>query len=88
MDDVKPKVDLSLVSIDDLLGELHKRFDVWIFSGMQLRNTGKGQIFTMRKWAGLKATCAGLASQMQIALYDVQCEEASEDDEDNEPFEQ
>lgn len=79
-----PNPDLALVSIDDLMEELNKRFDIWIFSGMQLRDNAEQKIFTMRKWRGNSATCAGLASQLQIACYDthVDCDEI-----DDEPFE-
>lgn len=62
--------DLSLVSLDDLLMEVDKRFDHWIFCGQQLGIGGPDHVFSMRKWRGGSAACAGLASQMQIAIYD------------------
>jgi hypothetical protein len=74
--------DLSLVSVDDLMKELHKRFDAFIFSGIQVRNPGK--IVTVRKWSGLSSTCAGLASQLQVVIYDRHQES---EDSDDEPFE-
>lgn len=73
--------DLSLASFDDIIAELHKRYDVFIFSGLQIRK--KDEIFTIRKWGGNTATCAGLASQIQIAIYDTQCKEASEKEQDH-----
>jgi hypothetical protein len=79
--------DLSLVSFDDLIAELHKRFDIFIFSGMQFRRVGGEELNTVRRWSGNKATCAGLASQLQIALYDTQCAEAV-DGEEGKTFEQ
>ncbi len=80
---VQPK-DLSLVSVDELFEELNRRFDIWIFSGMQFRDQKESKIFTMRKWRGNSATCAGLASQLQIACYDAHVEQ---DEVDDEPFE-
>lgn len=85
-EDNKTSNDLSLVPFDDLIAELHKRFDIFIFSGMQFRKIGKEELNTIRRWAGNKATCAGLASQLQIALYDTQCAEAY--DEEGKNFEQ
>lgn len=61
--------DLSLVSMDDLINEINKRFDVWIFSGMQIRDRDT-KIATLRKWRGNSATCSGLASQLQIVIAD------------------
>lgn len=63
------KTDLSLVPSDELFEELAKRFDVWIFSGLQIIDS-KLKIATSRKWRGNSATCAGLASQLQIAIYE------------------
>jgi hypothetical protein len=80
-EDKKISNDLSLVSFDDLIAELHKRFDIFIFSGMQFRKIGSEELHTVRRWAGNKATCAGLASQLQIALYDTQCAEAHDGEE-------
>jgi hypothetical protein len=77
--------DLSLVSLDDLMVEIDKRFDIWIFSGMQLRNQAAGNICTVRKWKGNSATCAGLASQMQVAIFDVHIDR---DNFDDGPFEE
>ncbi len=68
--------DLSLVPFDDLMKELHKRFDVWVFSGMQVRNKEEGTIFTTRKWGGNSTMCGGLVGELQIAIYDTKCKEA------------
>lgn len=71
-----PNVDLTLVSLDDLMFELDRRFDHWIFSGAMLRSEGTGgaradgKILTVRKWRGNSATCAGLASQIQIPIFE------------------
>jgi len=62
--------DLTLVSLDDLLEEINKRFDIWVFSGMQLRGRESQEIVTMRKWRGNSATCVGLASQLQFIIND------------------
>lgn len=62
-------VDLSLVSMDNLINEINKRFDFWIFSGMQIRDQDS-KIVTLREWRGNSATCAGLASQLQIVIAD------------------
>ena len=70
------KVDLSLVSMSEILEEINKRYDMWIFSGLQLRKGSGNDILTSRKWGGNSATCMGLASQMQIAIYDTMCCEA------------
>ena len=66
--------DLSLVSVDDLIAELDRRFDHWIFSGMQVGIGKKDQYTTLRKWRGNPATCCGLASQTQMGIYDTYME--------------
>lgn len=80
------KVDLALIPLTDLMAELHKRFDIWVFSGMQLRGGEREQIATFRKWGGNSTTCAGLCSQLQIAIYDQHLNSDNVDD-DDEPFE-
>lgn len=65
--------DLSLVPIERLLTEIDRRYDNWVFCGMQC-DTRISKTVTVRKWRGNSATCAGLASQLQIAIYDVYME--------------
>lgn len=81
------KIDLSLIPLEDILEEVNRRYDMWIFSGIQLRSRAANEIFTIRKWRGNSATCAGLASQMEIAIYDTACEMADRDKKEGETFE-
>lgn len=66
--------ELGLLSIDDLLSELDRRFDHWVFAGLQIRveETAKqtAEHATMRKWRGNSATCMGMAAQLQMVIYD------------------
>lgn len=63
------KTDLSLVSVESLLEEINKRYEHWIFVGMQ-EDDRINKVVTMRRWRGNAATCAGLASQIQIVIFD------------------
>jgi hypothetical protein len=80
----KSHVDLSLVSIDDIFKEIDRRFDMWVYAGIQIRDRKEQSVLTVRKWQGNSATCAGLASQLQIAIYDTHVEK---DEIDDHPFE-
>ena len=79
-----PKTDLSLVSIDDLILEIDRRYDFWVFSGLQIRSQQGSQILTTRKWKGNSATCAGLCSQLQVVIFD---HHLDHDDSDDQLFE-
>ena len=59
-------VDLSLVSIDEIIDELNKRYDHFIFSGIQVR--GEDDLVTRRSWKGNSATCQGLCFQTQYFI--------------------
>lgn len=61
------KTDLSLVSTNDMLIELNRRFDVWLFTGMQLKT--HEDILTLRKWRGNSAAVMGLAAQIQQVVF-------------------
>jgi len=73
--------DLSLISTDELIEALSVRYDAFIFCGQQVGMGGPDKIVTTRKWQGNSATCAGLASQIQIAVYDILCEETEDPEE-------
>ena len=60
--------ELSLVSISDILDELDRRLDHWVFSGEQLRNTASS--FKVRRWNGNTTACSGMAANLQTAIYD------------------
>jgi hypothetical protein len=81
---VMQKIDLSLLSVEVLLEEIKKRYDCFVFSGIQLR--GGDRTMTSRKWSGNHMIASGLVSQLQIAIYDKSQEEAEEIGE--EPFEE
>ena len=66
---------LDLIPLNDLLEALNRRFEHWIFSGIQTAIGGKDKILTVRKWNGNNATCSGLASMLQGAIYQKNMEE-------------
>lgn len=62
-------IDLSLIPLQDIIKELDSRFEHWIFSGIQTHIGKDNNVFTVRKWNGNSATCSGLASMIQITIF-------------------
>jgi len=52
-------INLSLISLDDLLNEVFSRFDGFICMGIQ-QGTKPNQDTYFKRWAGGSATCMGL----------------------------
>jgi len=61
--------DLSLIPLNDIIKELDNRFEHWIFSGIQTHIGKDDNVFTVRQWNGNSATCSGLASMIQITIF-------------------
>jgi hypothetical protein len=65
-------MDLSLVPIELIIDELAKRYEHFVFSGVQvLSGSGEdGKIFTVRKWGGNSHTCIGLCGMLSVVITD------------------
>lgn len=61
--------DLTFVQTQQLLDELDKRYEHWIFSGLKTISKNPDRCLTERKWSGNSHTCSGLASMIQQAIY-------------------
>ena len=61
-------MDLSLVSTDELLGEVMKRYDAAGFVGLMKDVKGEDTSSTHRFWEGDEHTVIGLCADLQYAL--------------------
>ena len=73
--------DLSLVPTNDLVDALRKRFDVFIFSGLQ-RNEKPGRDVERRAWEGNAIWCQGLATELIRGLQDWERDGEDRDDDE------
>ena len=62
-------VNLTLISLEDLLNEIFNRFDGFICMGIQ-RDTAKNMDSYYRRWAGSSATCLGLCDLLYNIIKD------------------
>ena len=61
-------MDLSLVSLDDILEELKKRFDSCIFAGV--RNTREDRVNMERQYFGDRFVCVALCEMVKELAKD------------------
>jgi len=59
-------MDLELVDTDDMIDELHKRFDHSVFVGM--KDTSDTAAVTKRRWKGEAHTLAGLCYDVSMCI--------------------
>ena len=66
-------MDLSLISFDDLMEELKKRFHGYIFHGVKNQTKEENQYFA--DYYGGKCTCIGLCKLLEAKITDQAKEE-------------
>ena len=72
-------VDLSLISVDDLLVEIERRFDHSIFSAVQITGTQRTDLERV-SWKGHSVWCGWLAQGLIRALQDWEREHLDSDE--------
>lgn len=79
--------DLAFVTTIEMLAEIRKRFDAFVFAGLKDLDTKRVRYLT--EWRGADVSCLGLAEYLStkirhnLAASDHVAEDDEEDDEDN-----
>ncbi len=60
--------ELGIIPTEDLIQELGKRFEHWVFAGIQTGYEGHDKARTKRHFDGNMATCAGLCTLLQTMI--------------------
>lgn len=68
-------MELELASLDQIIEEISKRYECFVFSGTQNNIGKKGKVLTVRKWGGYSTEAAGLASMLISAIYKIDIDE-------------